>query len=207
MGAALMATATEIVARARICDLWVALGGGELRHGRGKGFWRDGDGWNIAINESKGVFYDHAHGEGGGVLDLVQTALGCDRKRALEWLAAHQGVNLDNRRPLTRHERRQYSLRRSRAELAARDFTRWWRDVLRRARAERNRLYLSENASSAVARTLLATGDGDENAWDDIWKHAHDDLRADAIDAEIQRLKTATPGELVAMRQKSHRAA
>ena len=41
------------------------------------------------------------------------------------------------------------------------------RDVLRRARAERNRLYLSENAVSAAARTLLAAtgGDGDDEAW------------------------------------------
>ena len=199
-----MAAASEIVARARICDLWGALGGSELRHGRGKAFWRDGDGWNIAINESKGVFYDHAHGEGGGVLDLVQTALGCDRKRAWEWLAAHQGVNLDTRRPLTRHERRQYSQRRSRAELAARDLTRWRRDVLRRARAERNRLYLSENAVSAAARTLLAAtgGEGDDEAWAHIFEHTRDDQRADAIDHHIQQIESATPNELVGMRRK-----
>ena len=198
-------TLRELLGRASISDVWVALGGGELRHGRGKGFWRDGDGDNIAIKESKGVFYDHAHGEGGGVLDLIQTALGYDRKRALEWLAAYQGVNLDNRRPLTRHERRQYSQRRSRAELAARDLTRWRRDVLRRARAERNRLYRSENAVSAAARTLLAAtgGDGDDEAWAHIFEHAQDDQRADQIDRVIQRIESATPAELVTIRRAS----
>ena len=49
-------TLRELLGRASISDVWVALGGGELRHGRGKGFWRDGDGDNIAINESKDVF-------------------------------------------------------------------------------------------------------------------------------------------------------
>ena len=137
----------------------------------------------------------------GGVLDLVQAALGYDRAHALRWLAAHEGVSLDDRQPLTREQNRHYAQRRSRAESAAQNLTDWRRDTLQRLRGERNPLYQSENMASAVARTLLATGDGsgDEDAWRNIWQHAHDDLRADAIDREIRRLETATPSELLAI--------
>ena len=155
-------------------------------------------------DDDRGVWYDHAHGKGGGILDLIQTVLGCDRRGdAVRWLADHLGVSLDNDRPLTREEKRRYAQRRGRAESQAQNLTEWRRDTLRRLRGERNLLYESENMASAVARTLLATGDGsgDEDAWRDIWAHAHDDLRADNIDREIQRIESATPAELVTIRQ------
>ena len=58
-------------------------------------------------------------------------------------------------------------------------------------RDDRDRLYLSENAVSAAARTLLAEtgGEGDAEAWDCIWRHALDDQRADAIDRDIERIE------------------
>jgi hypothetical protein len=49
-------------------------------------FWRNGDGFNVAIDCERGVWHDHAHGEGGGILALVQTALGCDKPGAVAWL-------------------------------------------------------------------------------------------------------------------------
>ena len=142
-------------------------------------------------------------GRRGGVLDLVQAALGCNRADAVDWLADHLGVSLDDRQPLTREEKRRYAQRRSRAKSKARNLTEWRRDTLRRLRSERNPLYESENMVCAVARVLLATGDGsgDENAWDDIWKHALDDHRADQLNREIQRIESATPTELVTIRR------
>ena len=202
-------TVRDLIDGASILSVWNALGGGELRHGRGRAWWRDGDGYNVSLEESKGTWYDHAHGQGGGILDLIQTVLGSDRRNAVRWLADDRGVNLDNDRPLTREEKRRYAQRRSHAESKAQDLTGWRRDILRRLRGERNALYQSENMASAAARALLATGDGsgDKDAWRDIWQHAHDDLRADDIDRQIQRLESASPRELVAMRQELQRAA
>ena len=118
-----MSAPRDIIDQASITDVWRALGGGPLRHGRGKAFWRDGDGDNVALDEIKGCFYDHAHGTGGGVLMLIEIVRGCDRREAVRWLAGHLGVSLDNDRPLTREEKRRYAQRRSRAESKAEDLT------------------------------------------------------------------------------------
>ena len=198
-------TARNIIDHAGIAEVWAALGGGPLHHGRGKAFWRDGDGHNIAVNEPKNVFYDHARGVGGGVLDLVETVLGCEPRAALRWLANHLGIRLDDR-PLTSAERRKYTQRRAQAQVAARNLTDWRRRVLRELRDERNRLFLSEHMVSAVARTLLAPeggGDDDEDTWAEVWRCAPDDLKANAIDCEIQRIENAPPAELIAMRRAS----
>lgn len=198
-----MSTARQILDRTSIVEVWHALGGGPLRHHRGVAWWRDGDGYSVSLNQDKNVFFDFVTGEGGGILDLVRAANGCDRREALAWLARQLGAELDDRRPLTRAEKREYAQRRRHAEFQAQDLTDWRRDTLRRLRGERNPLYESENLACAVARVLLATGDGssDENAWREIWKYAHDDLRAEEIDRRVQRIENATPGELVAMRQ------
>ena len=198
-----MATATETLDRTRICDVWVTLGGSKLHHGRGRAFWRGGDGYSVAVNQAKGLWYDFARAEGGGVLALVETVRGCDRRDALRWLADHLGIRLDDR-PLTGAERRKYTQRRAQAQAAAHELTDWRRCVLRELRDERTRLFMSENIIAAAARTLLASEDGaddDEGAWSEIWRCALDHLEADAIDREIQRLESATPAELVKIRQ------
>ena len=174
-------TAHELIDRADIVDIWRALGGGPLRHGRGAAFWRDGDGLNVSLDDAKGAWYDHARSAGGGVLRLIEVAQGCDRPAALRWLANHHNVDLDGRRPLTKAEKRTYARRRGHAEKKARKLTAWRRDRLRALRDDRNRLYVSENGTCAIARTLLATGDGTEEQWAAIWACVHDDLRADEI--------------------------
>lgn len=88
-------TGAELVARTRITAVWSGLGGGVLRTGRGRAFWRSGDGFSVSLDDSKGTWYDHARGEGGGVLDLIGVAQGCSRADALRWLAALEGVELD----------------------------------------------------------------------------------------------------------------
>ena len=170
-----------------------------MRHGRGAAWWRDGDGYSISLNQDKNVFFDFVAGAGGGVLMLIETVLGCDRRDALRWLADHLGVALDSQQPLTPAEKRDYAIRRAAAELKARELTEQRKQRLRALCDRRNILYRSENGNSGVARVLLATGNGsgDEDAWDDIWRHAHDDLRADAIDRQIRRLESASPGEFL----------
>ncbi len=76
-----------------IAEAWLALGGESLRGKRGKAFWRDGDGYNIALDTTKGTWFDHRDGRGGGVLGLVETALGCPRSAALQWLETNCGLD------------------------------------------------------------------------------------------------------------------
>jgi len=114
-------TARELIDRTSITAVWRALGGGPLRHGRGQAFFRDGDGWNISLNGEKNCFYDHAAGEGGGVLRLIEVARGCDRAEALRWLAAELGETLGDGRELTATERWQWRADRRAAKQEARD--------------------------------------------------------------------------------------
>jgi len=91
-----------------IRDAWRALGGGPLRGNRGRAWWREGNGYNVALDDG-GRWFDHARGEGGGVLTLVQTALGIDRRAALEWLANRFGVDIGGGHSVA--ERRHYAQR------------------------------------------------------------------------------------------------
>ncbi len=187
----------DLLDRASIADVWVALGGGPLRSGRSRAFWRDGDGFNVSVSDAKNAFFDHAHGAGGGVLRLIEVVHGCDRRDALEWLARHHNITLDGRRPLTRQEKRDYAIRRADAERKAAKLTGWRRDVLQELRDEKNRLFESENLASAVARVLLeCPGTDDEAAWQSIWQHAFDDQEADEIQREIERIESMMPAEL-----------
>jgi hypothetical protein len=78
--------------------VWSALGG-ELRHSRGRAWWRDGDGWSVALDDRRGCWYDHRDGIGGGVLDLLTHVRGGTPQDALRWLADFIGVTLDDRPP------------------------------------------------------------------------------------------------------------
>jgi hypothetical protein len=80
------------LAKLDILEVWNAAGGGPLRGKRGRAFWRNGDGWNISLDRERGTWYDHRDARGGGSLALVETALGCDRRTALQWLEANCGL-------------------------------------------------------------------------------------------------------------------
>ncbi len=54
-----------------ILRVWKELGGGELRGFRGKAFWRDGDGYNVATDLKKNVWFDFVKAAGGGPLGLA----------------------------------------------------------------------------------------------------------------------------------------
>src|SRR5689334_2401035 len=117
----------------RITQVWAALGGGPLRHGRGRAFWRAGDGWSVSVKDGRGWF-DHRDGRGGGILDLVQAALGCDRRGALRWVAEEFVLDTDCERPVTAKERWQYACARSEAER----FVCWRDDKIDSMRRGRN---------------------------------------------------------------------
>jgi hypothetical protein len=84
----------EIRARARITDVWSALGGGKLRGRRGQAFWRNGDGYSVSVDSTRGLWHDFVTGDGGDIFTLVQTVRGCDFREALEWLADFAGIDL-----------------------------------------------------------------------------------------------------------------
>jgi hypothetical protein len=87
----------QIKARAHIVEIWSALGGGELRRGRGRAFWRGGHDYNVAVYRKNGKWWDFVTGVGGDVIALVETVRQCDFREALAWLSDHTGVPLSNR--------------------------------------------------------------------------------------------------------------
>jgi hypothetical protein len=77
------------------------------------------------LDDDKNCYYDHARGEGEGVVDFVGKVLGLDRKAALEWLAKYAGVPLTTQ---TDKERLDYQQRRSAAETEGRALRGWRND-------------------------------------------------------------------------------
>ena len=120
------ANAGGALSSVRMGEVWDRLGGGELRTGRGRAFWRGGDGLNVALDLERRRWFDHAGGVGGGVLALVQMALGSDRRAALAWL--HDEGFLEARN-YSVEERRAYSRRRAHTSVVAHDIE-YWRAAL-----------------------------------------------------------------------------
>ena len=100
-----------------ILQVWTAAGGDPLRGNRGRAFWRNGDGFNIAIDQTKGTWFDHTSGTGGGILALVEIAIGLDRRAALDWLAQNFGIS--SGKSYTPAERREFARRRQAARAVA----------------------------------------------------------------------------------------
>ena len=102
----------QIIECVSIVEVWRALGGGDLRrtgndHYRARAFWRDGDGWNVAIDGRRKNWRDHRDNTGGGVLALVSKLRGGSSQDARKWLADLAGVALDVRK-LSAQERRRW---------------------------------------------------------------------------------------------------
>lgn len=68
-----------------------------IRGNRTQAKWRDGTGYNVSIDEKKGVWHDHKAGTGGSVIDLCMAVEGLDKSAALHALADRYGVMLDDR--------------------------------------------------------------------------------------------------------------
>ncbi|MEK7751249.1 MAG: hypothetical protein AAB654_04985 [Acidobacteriota bacterium] len=115
----------EVVERARISEVWQALGGAAPKRGRARAWWRDGDGLSVSLSDDKGAWYDHARGEGGGILGLIQHVRGGTRADALRWLTDLVGVPLVDR-PLTPAERQAWGRAKRAAPALARRAAWWW---------------------------------------------------------------------------------
>ena len=92
----------EAVERLRITEVWRACGGEELRHGRGRAFWRDARDFNVALDAEKGLWHDFVTDEGGNAVGLVTTALKLTPGEAARWLIELAGIE---DKPLTRAAR------------------------------------------------------------------------------------------------------
>ena len=97
-------TPAEIITRANITSVAIALGVGPIRHGRIRAWWRQGDGCNVSLDDRKNTWFDHARGQGGGMLDLIGAVRGCSRAEALAWLADYVGQPLQVTTPETRRQ-------------------------------------------------------------------------------------------------------
>lgn len=101
----------QIIECVSIVEVWRALGGDLRRtgndHHRGRAFWRDGSGWNVAIDGRRKNWRDHRDNTGGGVLALVSKLRGGSSQDARKWLAGLAGVALDVRK-LSAQERRRW---------------------------------------------------------------------------------------------------
>ena len=191
----------DLLDRVSITNVWATLGGPPLRHGRGQAWWRDGDSHNVALHEGRSLWYDHARNEGGGILHLVQLALGCDRRAALEWLANYEGVDLEGGRTLSAAERRQDAQRRKRAEAEAHELTQWREDYLDALRTRRNQLWDRGRHACALGLRLLRESGEHNPLWELVWRHFLDDLEGDAVDAERERVHAMDPRGLIAFRE------
>jgi hypothetical protein len=169
-----------------ILSVWHGLGGGEIRHKRGRAFWRKGDGWSVSIDTDKNVWYDFRDGVGGGVLDLIERVLRCDRRSAVEWLQNYTGVPS---RQATQEERRDYSRRRARAEHEAQQLVAWRDGMLDNLRHHRvlcyrlyheckRRIIHGDYANDEELLELLDTAEESEgkacqdDAAIDVWRQA-----------------------------------
>jgi len=172
-------TASEIVAARPISEVWAALGGDPPKHGRARAFFREGNNLSaVSISDSKGCWFDHRDGVGGGVLDLIQHVQGCNRPSALRWLAELNGVPLEDQQ-MSAAERREYGRRAHRAKREAQDLVLWKGRLLDALKRERERWWAIYHASlrylldvgmdaplSDVAAELHELAEGQLEIWD-----------------------------------------
>jgi hypothetical protein len=122
------------LASTKISQVYRALGGPELRRSghdryRGQAWWRGGDGLSISLDDTRGVWYDHRDGEGGGILDLVIHVHGGARADALHFVAGVAGVVLDDA-PLSAPERARWATERREIERHLPTARLWLRSAL-----------------------------------------------------------------------------
>jgi hypothetical protein len=152
-----------------IIDVWLRLGGGELHGKRGRAFWRDGDGWSVSLDLERGLWYDHALGGGGGVIELVQVARNCDRRDALVWLEEEGFIE---RRTFSREERREYARRRDLVAWTAREIPYWRAAIVEELNARKMSAAeigdFEELECAARLCHLLENGSPESVAWEFI---------------------------------------
>lgn len=74
-----------------------SLGGGEIRNGRAKRFYADGDGWSLAVSTEMGLVHDKVENTGGDLIWLACRAMGWSIGESLRW-AEREGYRTPARR-------------------------------------------------------------------------------------------------------------
>jgi hypothetical protein len=152
-------TSADVIAAVHISDVYQALTGTKPRQAgigrfRARAIWRDGDGYNVALDDGRGCWYDHVTGEHGGVLSLVQVVRGGTKQESLRWTADLAGIELTDR-PLTLMERERYRLQKAIADREGADVVAW-RDGLVSTLREHRNAFLS--AYHKARNYVLANG-------------------------------------------------
>lgn len=88
----------DILNAVKIVDVYTCLTGCTPKRSggcyRGKATWRNGDGFNVSLDNDRGVWHDFATDDGGGILDLIVQIRGGSRKDALIWASEFSGIPL-----------------------------------------------------------------------------------------------------------------
>ena len=125
-----MSPVDQILSGVKISEIYHSLTGKPPRRTgadtfRAPAAWRKGDGLNVSMDDSRGIWHDFVTDEGGGVLDLIVRLRGGNRQDALRWLAGFAGVPLEDK-PLSPVEREDWA-RRQREIEAILPTARYWR--------------------------------------------------------------------------------
>jgi hypothetical protein len=189
--------ASEITSKVECTWLYHELGGPEPRYKRYLPFWRQGEHYNVSINNEKGCWFDFSRREGGGKLDLIQKVLDCDKRTALRWLANQ--LHIDISEPLTPGERHALMERRRRDE----QLQRLRRALIRQLTIKRNSYWDVDRLASNWARDAALN----DWRWEVFWLHARDGEIGDRVQAEIERIEAMTLDELAQFFAESRRNA
>ena len=196
-------TASEIVESANFHELLIALGFQRPKRGTRTqcALCNAKNPRTFSFDTNRGLWHCFRCDRGGGVLDLVQAAHGCERKAALRWLAEFVGVLL-GRTTFSPAERRKYAKTRRRAEAWAEDLTDWCARIVAYLRARRHALWDTERLVSAWAREHLNDPSmANDWRWEVVYAHAFDNQRGDALNELIEQIEASSPMELAAMRR------
>lgn len=193
-------TARELIDGADICAVWTGLGGGPVRRGKACAWWRGSESYSVSISTEKSAFYDFGPGEGGGILRLVETVLGCDRRTALQWLASFYHADLDDR-PLSIDQRRAWQCKRTEAERKATQLVQWWEDLLFELRYRRDAIWERVAAAERFGRAFVNEV-GRDDLWDFAFECLAEESEGERLEAWIIRIEAMLPGELVALRRR-----
>ncbi len=167
------------------------LGAPEIKDGRCAAWYRGGSNpRSLKLDDDKGAWYDFGKQRGGGIIDLVMLALGCDRRGAVDWLRQRYGLAKPDAAMRSRRE----AIRPAALSLAE-----WRWGLVQGLRAVRNCAWDAWNEAETLYRGLERVGDLPATEW----RRLRQRLKlADGIDRYINHLQSLSTPDLLALRQR-----
>ena len=185
----------DLLSRTSITEIARTLGLEPDRCGRCRATYRAGrSSTSLSLDDRRGVWYDHGTGRGGGVLALIQAALGCDRRAAVAWLADYHGVTLGRTDPTSA---RRLAARRESARARATHLVLWRNALVMALRGLRNQAW--DAARSLDAETVCANSD-DPATWASVAAAVQRRRAGDVLDGYIALLVNMGAHELADLR-------